>query len=544
MHKSVIKKLFHKTIITEFDKINMCRFWTLAEFYEIIRYIEKHNRGVSMTETLDFRAFGKNDIRGIYGEDVTEELFYFAGRGYIKFILENLNKNADERTDAKDLWVSVARDARTHSQSLTDSLIKGVTSTGANVLNIGMVPTPLGYYSEFAQIPSNVISKGKINGALIVTASHNPSEYNGLKMTFDKGSLTEEQIKEVKKLSMAEVNARETSNRHGIIKKYDIIEQYTESIVNKFASVGRGIKVVTDCGNATAGVVAPQLYRDLGCEVVELFTEPDGTFPNHHPNPSDEKTLDVLKKTVVEEKADIGIAFDGDSDRIGLVDSKGNALTGDKLLLIYAQDIVEPLAKRGECPCVVSEVKCSQVLYDTINAMGGNAIMTKTGHGYIKSKMKEENAILAGEMSGHTFFKDRYYGFDDAIYAGCRIIEIIAKQKACNPDFKIEDMLRPFEGVCTSKEVRFRCPNEFKKSVLEDMEKEVEKNPDLFGTKIKDIITLDGMRIILEDGFAMIRQSNTEPVFTLRFEAKSEQNCKHYEDTFVDLLDKTVKKYC
>ena len=218
MHKSVIKKLFHKTIITEFDKINMCRFWTLAEFYEIIRYIEKHNRGVSMTETLDFRAFGKNDIRGIYGEDVTEELFYFAGRGYIKFILENLNKNADERTDAKDLWVSVARDARTHSQSLTDSLIKGVTSTGANVLNIGMVPTPLGYYSEFAQIPSNVIIKGKINGALIVTASHNPSEYNGLKMTFDKGSLTEEQIKEVKKLSMAEVNARETSNRHGIIK--------------------------------------------------------------------------------------------------------------------------------------------------------------------------------------------------------------------------------------------------------------------------------------------------------------------------------------
>ena len=503
MHKSVIKKLFHKTIITEFDKINMCRFWTLAEFYEIIRYIEKHNRGVSMTETLDFRAFGKNDIRGIYGEDVTEELFYFAGRGYIKFILENLNKNADERTDAKDLWVSVARDARTHSQSLTDSLIKGVTSTGANVLNIGMVPTPLGYYSEFAQIPSNVITKGKINGALIVTASHNPSEYNGLKMTFDKGSLTEEQIKEVKKLSMAEVNARETSNRHGIIKKYDIIEQYTESIVNKFASVGRGIKVVTDCGNATAGVVAPQLYRDLGCEVVELFTEPDGTFPNHHPNPSDEKTLEVLKRTVVAEKADIGIAFDGDSDRIGIVDSKGNALT-----------------------------------------MGGHAIMTKTGHGYIKSKMKEENAILAGEMSGHTFFKDRYYGFDDAIYAGCRIIEIIAKQKACNPDFKIEDMLKPFEGVCTSKEVRFRCPNEFKKSVLEDMEKEVEKNPDLFGTKIKDIITLDGMRIILEDGFAMIRQSNTEPVFTLRFEAKSEQKCKHYEDTFVNLLDKTVKKYC
>ena len=256
------------------------------------------------------------------------------------------------------------------------------------------------------------------------------------------------------------------------------------------------------------------------------------------------KTLEVLKHTVVSENADIGIAFDGDSDRIGVIDSKGNAMTGDKLLLIYAQDIIEPLAKRGECPCVVSEVKCSQVLYDTINAIGGNAIMTKTGHGYIKSKMKEVNAILAGEMSGHTFFKDRYYGFDDAIYAGCRIIEIIAKHKMQNPDFKIEDMLKPFEGVCTSKEVRFRCPNEYKKPVLEEMTEAVKQNPDLFGTKIKDIITLDGMRIILEDGFAMIRQSNTEPVFTLRFEAKSQENCKHYEDTLVTLLDKTVNKYC
>ena len=499
-----------------------------------------------MSETLDFRAFGKNDIRGIYGEDVTEDLFYYAGRGYIKFVVENINKNLsdDKKLEPKDIWISVSKDARIHSESLTKSLIKGVTSTGANVLDIGMVPTPLGYYSEFAQIPDNVIVRGCVNGALIVTASHNPSEYNGLKMTFNKSSLTEEQIKEVKAYAMAEVNARESSNRYGIIKKYDIIEQYLDNVVNKFAYIGKGIKVVTDCGNATAGVVAPQLYRDLGCDVVELFTEPDGTFPNHHPNPSDEKTLEVLKKTVVQEQADIGIAFDGDSDRIGVVDSKGNALTGDKLLLIYALDIIEPLVKRGECPCVVSEVKCSQVLYDTINAMGGNAIMTKTGHGYIKSKMKEENAILAGEMSGHTFFKDRYYGYDDAIYAGCRIIEIIAKQKHLNPNFKIEDMLEPFNGVCTSKEVRFHCPNDFKKSVLDDMKKLVAETPDLFGTKIVDIVTLDGMRIILEDGFAMIRQSNTEPVFTLRFEAKSEQNCKHYENTFVEVLDKTVKKYC
>ena len=490
-----------------------------------------------MAETLELRAFGKNDIRGIYGEDVTEELFYYAGKGYIKFVEEKSG------IQAKDLWVSVACDVRLHSEPLTNALIKGITSTGANVLNIGTVPTPLGYYSEFAQIPETVISKGKISGALIVTASHNPSEYNGLKMTYNKGSLSEEQIKEVKKYTADEMIAREASNRHGIVKKYNIVEQYSENIVNKFASIGKNIKVVVDSGNATGGIVAPKLYRDLGCEVIELFSEPDGNFPNHHPNPSDEKTLDVLKKTVVEEKADLGIAFDGDSDRIGVVDSSGNSMTGDKLLLIYALDVIDQLKGRKEKPAIVSEVKCSQVLYDTINNNGGNAIMCKTGHGYIKSKMKEENAILAGEMSGHIFFKDRYYGFDDAIYAGCRIIEIVAKHKMQNPDFKLEDLLYPFKDIFTSKEVRFRCPNEFKKCVLEDMEKHVEKNPDLFGCEIKDIITLDGMRIVLPDGFAMIRQSNTEPVFTLRFEAKSEENCEKYQNTMVDLLEKTVNKY-
>lgn len=486
---------------------------------------------------IETRAFGKNDIRGIYGEDVTEELFYFAGKAYIRFIEENTD------IDVKNIWVSVAQDVRLHSESLTKSLIKGVTSTGANVLNIGIVPTPLGYYSEFAQIPQDVLSKGKISGALIVTASHNPSEYNGLKMTFNKSSMSEEQIKKVKEYTIEEASARETSPRHGITKNYSIIDQYIDSIVNKFASIGKGIKVVVDSGNATGGIVGPKLYTDLGCEVIELFSEPDGNFPNHHPNPSDEKTLEAIKREVVAQKADLGIAFDGDSDRIGVVDSSGNALSGDKLLLIYATDVIEQLIKRGEKPTIVSEVKCSQVLYDTINEMGANAIMTKTGHGYIKSKMKEEGAILAGEMSGHIFFKDRYYGFDDAIYAGCRIIEIIAKHKQNNPDFRIEELLAPFKDVFTSKEVRFRCANECKQIVLKELEKTVEDKPDMFKSSIKNIITIDGMRIIFEDGFAMIRQSNTEPVFTLRFEAKSQENCERYEDAMVKALDKAVKKH-
>ena len=483
-------------------------------------------------------AFGKNDIRGIYGDDITEELFYYTGRGFVQFLVNKTKKLPSE------IWISVCRDARLHSPSLSKSLIEGVRSCGANVVDMGLAPTPLGYYSEVVGLPPFMTKYLPVTAAMIITASHNPSQYNGLKMTYAKQSLNEEQIKEVKELTMEEYRLSIPPVPFGILNEYDLIPDYIEDMKKRFGRIGEGIKVVVDSANATGGVVAPKLYRALGCEVIELYSMPDGRFPHHHPNPSDEKTLNDIKKAVVANKADLGIAFDGDSDRIGVIDSDGNSMTGDKLLLIYAEDVIKEYNAKGIKPVIVSEVKCSQVLYDTINELGGVAIMCKTGHGYIKSKMRETGAVLAGEMSGHTFFKDKYYGFDDAIYAGCRIIEIIAKQKLQNPNFKIEDMLKPFEGVCTSKEVRFRCPNDFKKPVLEDMKKAVADNPDLFGTKIKDIITLDGMRIILEDGFAMIRQSNTEPVFTLRFEAKSQENCKHYEDTFVNLLDKTVKKYC
>ena len=295
---------------------------------------------------------------------------------------------------------------------------------------------------------------------------------------------------------------------------------------------------VVDSANATGGIVGPQLYKELGCDVIELYSEPDGTFPNHHPNPSVLSTLKDLSKTVVENNADFGIAYDGDSDRIGVVDSKGTPLTGDKLLLIYAMDMID-------CnPVVVSEVKCSQVLYDTINNAGGTAVMCKTGHGYIKDKMKETNAILGGEMSGHTFFKDRYYGFDDAIYAGCRMIEIVAKHKKADKNFKLEQLLEPFNKVFTSDEVRFPCPNHLKKEVLESMKSEVQNKPDMFGSEIKEIVTLDGMRIVFNGGFALIRQSNTEPVFTLRFEANNEAECERFKNTMVNYLESCVSAKC
>lgn len=478
-------------------------------------------------------AFGKNDIRGIYGEDITEELFYNIGRGFVDWLKQQSGKKETE------MWITITRDARLHSPALEKALTAGITSTGANVIHLDLAPTPLGYYSEVVGIPGyNVIA------AAIITASHNPKEYNGLKMTYNKRTLTEKQIAEVKNITFKNwqnITTHENKST-GSVTDYNIIPDYIKDMENRFGSIGKGVKVVVDSANATGGVVGPELYRKLGCNVIELFSEPDGNFPNHHPNPSVEKTLDTLKQVVVDNKADIGIAYDGDSDRIGIIDQDGRFLTGDKLLLIYAMDLIEDCKKTGTCPTIVSEVKCSQVLYDQINKLGGNAVMCKTGHGYIKDKMKETNALLAGEMSGHTFFKDKYYGFDDAIYAGCRIIEIISKHKKNNPNFKISDMLKPFDDVCSSPEVRFPCPNERKKEVLEKFKQCVEANRKMFGSDIKEIITLDGMRIVFDGGFALIRQSNTEPVFTLRFEAKNKEECDRFKSCMINTLESILKQ--
>lgn len=468
-------------------------------------------------------AFGKNDIRGIYGEDITEELFYNIGLGYVNWLIKQSNKSVE------DLKISVCMDARLHSPSLKKALIAGLCKIGVkHIEDLGLAPTPIGYYSEVAH---------NLDGAMIITASHNPKEYNGLKMTYARQTLNEKQIKEVKEITFANWENL-PSNVEEKDFSTEIIPEYIAEMKNKFGNIGSGIKVVVDSANATGGIVGPQLYRELGCDVIELFSEPDGTFPNHHPNPSVLSTLKTLSETVIKEKADVGIAFDGDSDRIGVVDSHGNPLTGDKLLLIYALDMIKDLGKNLT---VVSEVKCSQVLYDTINDTGAKAVMCKTGHGYIKEKMKETNALLGGEMSGHTFFKDRYYGFDDAIYAGCRMIEIIAKNKKVNPEFKLEEILIPFTKVYTSDEVRFPCPNHLKKEVLESMKNAVEKNPEMFGSKIKEIVTLDGMRIVFKGGFALIRQSNTEPVFTLRFEANNEAECNRFKDTMINYLEECLK---
>ena len=299
--------------------------------------------------------------------------------------------------DAGTEAVILARDARLHCPELMEGLIEALLRSGVDVY---VNPLQTGTCQFYYMCMSN-----RSFGGVMITASHNPSEYNGLKMTFNKMTLDEKQIAEVKEETMKHFSETEVKGNPQLVSRYDIVPDYIKDMVSRFGKIGEGVKVVTDCANATGGVVAPELYRELGCDVVELYTEPDGRFPNHHPNPSVEATLKDLKAKVLEVGADIGIAFDGDSDRIGVVTPEGKALTGDKLLLIYAQDMIKKLKCENNSivPCVVSEVKCSQVLFDTINKLGGRSIMCKTGHGYIKSEMKASGALLAGEMSGHTF---------------------------------------------------------------------------------------------------------------------------------------------
>lgn len=468
--------------------------------------------------------FGKNDIRGKVGEDITPELFKNIGKAYAMYI------NKKSATPSAGKWVSVGYDARKHSPELTDALIEGLMESGISVYGLGLCPTPLGYFSEF-KIP-------EIIGTLIVTASHNPPDYNGIKMTYEKVILSEQEITELKDLTR-NGNFPKSSIK-GEYKEYNIISEYIKTYLKDFEGMGKGLKIVVDSANATGGVVAPDLYRKMGCEVIDIYSEPDGDFPNHHPNPSDPETLEDLKAKILEINADFGIAFDGDSDRIGIVDNKGNNIPGDQLMLIFVLNILAETSE--ELPTFVSEVKCSQVLYDSIEKNGGRAIMWKTGHGFIKSKMKQENALMAGEMSGHIFFKDRNFGYDDAIYAGCRFIEIIAAKKSKDLNFSVSEFIKSFPATFTSKEVRVPCPNEHKYRIVEDLQEEFSFMPDVFNNKIEKIITIDGVRLVFNDGFALIRASNTEPVFTLRFEAGTEENLENYRTKMLEIVEEKLQK--
>lgn len=446
--------------------------------------------------------FREYDIRGIFGDTLTTELAELLGRAYALYIKK-------KGVYKPGFTVSVGRDVRGSSAELRDSLVKGLTESGLKVIDIGECPTPLQYFS---------MHRLKADGGFMITGSHNPPEYNGFKVSVGKETIHGEEIQVLKDVLKQEVAGKPApGGEAGTVEKFAIIPEYVEEISGRFdiPKLTKPIKVVLDAGNGTAGPVAPDLVRRLGCEVVELYCDPDGSFPNHHPDPTVTENLADLIDKVKSEGADFGVAYDGDSDRIGVVDEKGDIIWGDKLMVIYSRDILES----NPGATVVGEVKSSQVMYDEIERLGGKPVMWKTGHSLIKSKMKELGAAMAGEMSGHIFFADRYYGYDDAIYASCRLVEILAGKRGSEPGFAFSSLLSGLPSTHVTPEIRIDCPDEEKFEIVEKLKDSVGDGTDEF--RIKDVITIDGLRINFEGGWALVRASNTQPVLVLRFEAQS-----------------------
>ncbi len=435
---------------------------------------------------MEDRIFREYDIRGIYGKDLTEDVAYLIGKAFVCLAAKELGKKPEK--------FSVGMDARVSSEALKNALLKGITECGIDVIDIGLCPTPLQYFSLF---------KLSIDGGVMITGSHNPPEFNGFKLSIGRETIYGEKIKELKKI----IDKKEfiNFNTKGRIEKYRIIDDYVNYMTDQFSSF-EGIRVVVDSGNGTAGVVAPLILKKLGAQVIELYSEPDGRFPNHHPDPVVLENLQNLIKTVIDERAHIGIGFDGDADRIGVVDEAGDIVWGDRLMIIFSKDILQKLPQAK----IIGEVKCSRIMYEEIAKSGGVPIMWKTGHSLIKKKMKEEGAVLAGEMSGHIFFSDRYFGYDDAIYAALRLIEIIKKS---GEPYGVKKLLSGVKTMQSTPEIRIDCPDEKKFMIVEKI-KEYFKQYECNFT--------DGVRVNFPKGWALIRASNTQPALVLRFEAETE----------------------
>jgi phosphomannomutase/phosphoglucomutase len=372
----------------------------------------------------------------------------------------------------------------------------------------------------------------------MVTGSHNPAEFNGFKLCVDKDTIYGEEIQKVRRI-MEKIQIREDTqkapDRSGNVSQHPIIPDYTGYLKSRFLEYQDvPLSVVLDSGNGTAGLVAPEVLRAMGCHVTELYSEPDGRFPNHHPDPTIPKNLDTLISTVKKERADFGVAFDGDADRIGVVDEQGNVLWGDQLMVLFSRDILRD--RPGAT--FVSEVKCSQTMYDDIRRHGGKAIMWKTGHSLIKAKMKETGAALAGEMSGHIFFADRYFGYDDAIYAACRVVELLKKnrqqKKVKEP---LGSLIVDLPKTFNTPEIRFDCPDALKFKVVDQIQ-HIYAAPEKLSLPVREVITVDGIRAVFEKGWGLIRASNTQPVLVMRFEAVDQASLQSIRT----LMEEQVRK--
>jgi phosphomannomutase/phosphoglucomutase len=376
-----------------------------------------------------------------------------------------------------------------------------MNDSGLDVLNIGLVPTPLLYFTLFTE---------DVDGGVMITGSHNPAEFNGFKLCLNKTTLHGEQIQEIKEIALA----GKFSDGEGEFAEKDILPEYLEFVKENITLGDRKLKVIVDSGNGVGGIVGVPLYNNLGFEVIDICTEPDSSFPNHHPDPTVAENMEDAISALKKNNADLAIAFDGDGDRIGVVDENGKIIWGDELMTIFSRSILEEKPDAT----FIAEVKCSQRLFDDIEKKGGEIIMWKVGHSLIKAKMNETGAALAGEMSGHIFFADRYFGFDDAIYSGARLLEILS-----HTDKNLSELIEDLPEVFNTPEIRVDCKEEQKFEIVEYLTKKFKET--------NKVIDIDGVRVLFDKGWGLVRASNTQPVLVLRFEAESKEALENIQKT-------------
>ena len=445
--------------------------------------------------------FREYDIRGVYNSDFDLEFAKQLGRAFVTYVRAKTGQDRPRLT--------LGYDARLSSPDVAAAIAEGFKASGAHVIHLGMVTSPISYFSTFA-IDS-------VAGGIMVTGSHNPPEYNGFKISYGKTTIHGEEIKTLEKIILA----KDFVDDKGSEEKIDILTPYVERYKKEFGQLS--LPVVIDCGNGAAGAIARRMYEAVGLKPTILFEKPDGNFPNHHPDPTVEKNLVDLKAEVLRSGAKVGIGFDGDADRIGLLDHTGRFILGDEIMALIAQAILKE--KPGSK--IIGDVKCSDRLYDFIRQQGGEAIMWKTGHSLIKEKVKSEKAPFGGELSGHVFFADRNYGYDDALYAGLRVIEILAKTGKTIPE-----LLAGLPPSFNTPEIRIDTTEEKKHSIVARLKEKFAKPSQDYSTNL-----IDGIRVSYPDGWALARASNTQPVLVLRFESVTQAGLDRIQKSFEDVVN-------
>ncbi len=451
---------------------------------------------------LNESIFREYDIRGIVEEDLKDEDVEKIAMAFATVYM---------RAGAKK--ISVGMDGRPSSDRIRSIFIENILKFGIDVIDIGLAPTPVLYYAVF---------KMELDGGVIITASHNPPEYNGFKALLGKDAMSGDQIREI--YQIAKSGKFKIVSNKGVVTKHDMVSDYIKYVSGQI-KLERKIRVVVDSGNGTGGITGVPLYKKIGAEVIDIFTEVDGNFPNHHPDPTKAENLKDLIVKVKETGAELGIGFDGDADRIGVVDGEGNILWGDMLMVVFSRELL----KNNKGAKIISEVKASDVLYSEIEKNGGIPIMWKTGHSILKRKIKEENAILAGEVSGHIFFNDKWFGFDDAVYSGARLLEILA-----GSDKTLKSIMESVPKKFNTPEIRVDTTEEAKFKIVDEVKSIFRKE--------YDIIDIDGVRIKFPNGWALVRASNTQPSLVLRYESDTAENLQKIRDIVEPVLHKVREK--